>query len=203
MIGPGHDLGVVLDDDDGVSLIPQGFQDLKEPPAVAGVKAHGGLVEHKEGVDQGRAQGLREAHPFHLAARKGSRLPLEGQVPQAHVDQVVQAFADLRHEKRRGLVQRARCQAVDEARGVLDGHGVELGDVLPADLPEEHLFLEAGPVAGRAAVVAPVAGKKDPHVELVAFRLEPLEESPHAVEAVVALEDEPFLFVGQAPAREP
>jgi len=52
MIGAGHDLRVVLDDDDGVALVAQGFQDSEKPAAVAGVQAHGGLVEDEQGVDE-------------------------------------------------------------------------------------------------------------------------------------------------------
>jgi len=81
VVRPGHDFRVMLDDDDGVALVAKGFQDLEEPAAVAGMESHRGLIEDEQGVDERRAEGLRQAHALHLAARERSGLPVEGQVP--------------------------------------------------------------------------------------------------------------------------
>ncbi len=89
--------------------------------------------------------------------------------------------------------RRARCQSVDEARSARDGQGVDLGDVFPLDPPEERFLFEARSVARGTGDVAPIAGQKNPDVELIALGLQPPEKSPHSVEFLVAVEDEPLL----------
>ena len=45
MVGGADDVGVVLDDQDGVAEVAQGFEDADELGGVAGVEADGGLVQ--------------------------------------------------------------------------------------------------------------------------------------------------------------
>ncbi len=62
---------------------------------VARVQADAGLVQHKQGVDQAGAQRGGQVDALHLAATQGAALPVEREVANAHVHQVLQARADL------------------------------------------------------------------------------------------------------------
>src|ERR1700686_2068513 len=55
-VGGAHDVGIVLDDEDGVSQIAQVMQDLDEPVRIAAVQADRRLVEHVQCADQTRAE---------------------------------------------------------------------------------------------------------------------------------------------------
>jgi len=48
-------------------------------------------------------------------------------------------------------------------------------------------------------VVTRYRARKTRNMEFVALLFEPLEEAPYAVEAVVPLDDEPLLFLGEFP----
>ena len=52
MVGGADDVGIVLDDQDGVAEVAQGVKDADELGGVAGVEADAGLVEDVEGADQ-------------------------------------------------------------------------------------------------------------------------------------------------------
>ena len=56
VVGGADDVGIVLDDEDGVAEIAQLFQDVDEARGVARVQADGGLVEHVERADEARAE---------------------------------------------------------------------------------------------------------------------------------------------------
>ena len=45
-VGGAHDVGIVLDDEDGVSEVAEVVQDFDEPVRIAAVQADGRLVEH-------------------------------------------------------------------------------------------------------------------------------------------------------------
>ncbi len=56
VVGGADDVGVVLDDEDGVAEVAELFHDADELGGVAGVKADAWLVEDVEGADQARAE---------------------------------------------------------------------------------------------------------------------------------------------------
>jgi hypothetical protein len=55
VVGGADDVGVVLDDEDGVAEVAEGLEDVDELSGVAGVEADGGLVEDVECADEARA----------------------------------------------------------------------------------------------------------------------------------------------------
>ena len=69
VVGGAHDVGIVLDDEDGVSQVAQVMQDLDEPVRVAAVQTDGRLVEHIQRSDQTRAERSRELNALRFAAR--------------------------------------------------------------------------------------------------------------------------------------
>ncbi len=55
VVGGADDVGVVLDDEDGVAEVAEVFHDADELGGVAGVEADAGLVEDVEGSDEAGA----------------------------------------------------------------------------------------------------------------------------------------------------
>src|SRR6266404_8334580 len=68
-VGGAHDVGIVLDDEDGVSRVAKVMQDLDEPVRIAAVQTDGRLVEHVERSNQTRAERSRKLNALRLAAR--------------------------------------------------------------------------------------------------------------------------------------
>ena len=56
VVGGADDVGVVLDDEDGVAEVAEVLHDADELGGVAGVEADGGLVEDVEGADEAGAE---------------------------------------------------------------------------------------------------------------------------------------------------
>ena len=56
MVGGADDVGVVLDDEDGVAEVAEVLHDADEFGGVAGVEADAGFVEHVECADEARAE---------------------------------------------------------------------------------------------------------------------------------------------------
>ena len=57
VVGSSDDVGVVLDDEDGVAEVAELFHDVDKLGGIAGVEADAGFVEDVEGADQARAEG--------------------------------------------------------------------------------------------------------------------------------------------------
>jgi hypothetical protein len=85
-VGGEHHLGVVLHHEEGVPRVAQPPQHADHPSHVAGMEADGGLVEDKEGVDQGGPEGRGEVDPLHLSSGEGAGLAVKGEVSEPHLD---------------------------------------------------------------------------------------------------------------------
>ena len=95
MVGGAEDVGVVLDDEDGVAEVAQVFEDADEAGGVAGVQADGGLVEDVERADQPRAERGGELNALRFAAGERGGEAVEGEVFEAHRVEEAEALADL------------------------------------------------------------------------------------------------------------
>ena len=116
-VGGQHHGRVVLHHHQGVARVPQAVHRLHDAVHVARVQPDAGLVQHEQGVDQGRAQCGGEVNTLHLAAAEGAALPVQRQVTQAHLAQVLQAVADFIEQQLERIVEHAgrQGQAVEEA----------------------------------------------------------------------------------------
>jgi len=70
-------LRLMLHDENGVALVPQAQQKVVHAPDVVGMQARGGLVEYVGDVGERGAELADHLDALRLAARKGSRRPLE------------------------------------------------------------------------------------------------------------------------------
>ena len=201
------DLRVVLHHHHGVVVGAEPVEDLHQPVAVPRVQADGGLVQHVQRVDQGRADGGGQVHPLQLAAGERPGLAVEGQVVEAHPHEVVQPAADLvEHQLGHLVAAGVEVQGVEVRVGVGHAHAADVRDGPPGDTVVQALGLEAGPPTVGAGDVAPVARQEHADVHLVALPLQPLEPAADPVVLAVvpapfAVDDEPPVFFVQLRER--
>ena len=94
VVGGANDVGVMLDDEDGVAEVAEGVEDADELGGVAGVQADGGLVEDVEGADETAAERCGELDALGFAAGEGGAEAIEGEVVEADFVEEVDALAD-------------------------------------------------------------------------------------------------------------
>ena len=87
----------------GVAGVAQALHGHDDAVHVSRVQADAGLVQHKQGVDQRGAQRRGEVDALHLAARQGAALPVQREVADADLAQVLEAGANLVKQQFEGL----------------------------------------------------------------------------------------------------
>ena len=150
-VGGEHDLRVVLHHQQGVAGVAQARQYAVDALDVPGVQADARLVEHEQGVDQGGAEGGSEVDTLHLAAGEGAGLAVQGQIAQAHIEQIGDAGADL-VEQQVELLRRLTSspkQPAKEPMQLLDRQLHQVVDVESRQL-EEPVFRHGDAVVGKA-----------------------------------------------------
>jgi len=95
VVGGADYIGIVLDDEDGVAEVAEGFEDTDELGGVSGVEADGGLVEDVEGADEAAAEASGELDALGFAAGERGGEAVEGEVFEADLLQEVDALTDL------------------------------------------------------------------------------------------------------------
>ncbi|SQA72392.1 Uncharacterised protein [Burkholderia mallei] len=121
-VGREHHRRIVLDDDERIARVAQAPHRLDDPVQVARMQPDARLVEHEQRLGERRAERRRQVDPLHLAARQRAALPVERQVAEPHVAQVLQPRAHLGEQQLQRIVeQRARqADVVEEAADPLD-----------------------------------------------------------------------------------
>ena len=102
-VGRLHGLFVVLDDDERVPEALQVHERLDEAPVVALVQPDRRLVEHVQHSREPRPDLRRETDALRFAARQRPRGAAEAEVVQPHLDEEVEARADLAQHGRGDL----------------------------------------------------------------------------------------------------
>ena len=195
--GPDH-LRIVLDDKDGVARVPQPVQHPNHAGEVAGMEPDARLVEHEQGVDERGPEGGGEVDALDLAAAQGARLPVEGEVSEADLDEIAKPRAKLLEKEGRRLVGGGGgAEVLDEREAPVEREGAKLVDVEGAGAGRpagrrirsgrlDHRVRSAG---GRRAN-RPSAALREPPVERL--RLQPGAAAPLARKvAAVAGEEDP------------
>ena len=204
MVGGADDVGVVLDDEDGVAEIAQGVEDADELGGVAGMQADGGLIQYIKCADEAGAERCGELDALRFAAGERGGEAVEGEVVEAYLDEEVDALADLFEDLAGDLDLRGgEFEVVEEGLGGGDGEGGDFADVFVVDEDGAGLGAEALAVAVGAEGVAAIFGEEDADVELVFFALEGGEEAADAgVRAAAgAVPDEVLLRRGRGRTR--
>ena len=130
MVGGAENVGVVLDDDDGVAQVAQLFKNADQAGGVAGVQADGRLVEDIERAHQLRAERGGELNALRLAAGERGGEAVEGEVLQADRVEKAEALANLFEDGAGDLLLHGRePQRGKEGLGLGDGERGGLADV--------------------------------------------------------------------------
>ena len=145
------------------------------------MQADGRFIENKEGVCQARAETGREIDPLRFPAREGAGGTIEIEIAEPDLAQKAEPVDDFLVQHRRGFVLAANFDGLDKGVEFVDGELPEFGQAASRHSKSERLGLQPGPTAGLAQSVAAVAAQEDAHVHLVGARLEPVEETAHAV----------------------
>ena len=120
VVGGAHDVGIVLDDENGVSQVAQAVQDLDQPVGVAAVQADGRLVEHVERADQTRAERGCQLDALRFAAGERRGEAIEREVFEADVVQEAQALLNFGEQNfGDGGLLRRELDLIEEARRLL------------------------------------------------------------------------------------
>ena len=131
-----HDAGLVLDHHHGVAGVPEPVKDVHQPPRIARMQPHAGLVEDEERVHQSCAQAGSEIHALGFASGQGAGGAIQGQIAEPHFVQIVESRANLlKHETQRVLLrtrERAR-PFLHPAQRVHDCEPIEVGQC-PSEL---------------------------------------------------------------------
>ncbi len=204
VVGGGNDVGIVLDDQDGVAEIAQALEDFDEAMRVARVQADGRLVEHVERADQMRAERGGQLNALRFAAGKRGGQPIEREVVEADFVEKAQALADFFQDfVGDGGALRAERELGEELARLGDRHGADIGDGFILHAHGARFRTQARAAAFRAQRVAAIAAEKDAHVELVLLALEPGEEALHAgiFRGAIAFDDGVALRGGELAKR--
>ena len=175
----------------------------EQPPGVHGVQADRRLVEHVERSGQrARRERRRDRCAAPRRRRACARGARERQVAEPDVVHVADAGRELREHRAEALLLGGRRRDLgEEALQVPQRELRELGDRAAAEADPERRRREAGAAAGGAGRVGPITREQDPHVDLVALGLEPVEEPLDAVEVAAALEEDLALVGREARHR--
>ena len=102
-----HHCLVVLDHDQGVSLVAEVVHDFCQAVDVPVVKSDGGFIEDKKGLGESRAEAGSEIDTGNFSAREGSRGSVQSEVAEADLAEIVKARGDFVKNQAGGLVERS------------------------------------------------------------------------------------------------
>ena len=211
----GSDDGLlVLDDQERVSLVPEGLHDAEQAADVTRVEADARLVHDEERVHKRRTEACGEVDPHDLPAREGAGGTVEREIPESDRIEISESGNDLTEKHHRALIPRGQGKFPQKPGKASHGGGGEFREGHRA-LPErqtvnEGLGLESSAVTGRAGLVGAIAAQEDPHVHLVGPAFHPPEKAVDAVpepvlpeflagevRVALALDHEPAVGLGE------
>src|SRR5271157_1133580 len=198
-VGLAHHLRVVLDHQDSVADVAQGFEDFNQTAGVARMQADGGLVEHIESAHQVRPQRRGELDALRFAARERGSEPVQREIFKPYLVEKLESRANfLQHLFRHLLLHRTKLEFVEKSVRLLDRQAAHFRNGLPLDAHVHRLAAQAAALALRAQRVAAIPAEEDAHVQLVFLPLQVLEEPANPKEVGVALHHPPALRSGEA-----
>ena len=145
-IGAANGFLVVLDHEDGVAEVAQGFERTKQTAIVAGVQADGRLIENIQNAAQARADLRREANALGFSSGERGGGAVEGEIAEADGEKKLEALGDF-VERASGDGKLARRETGED---FIDGSACvgqrkfrEFGDGIAADFYRETLRAQA------------------------------------------------------------
>ncbi len=89
---------IVLYHQQRIAGIAQALQHTDQSVNVARMQPDAGFIQHEQRIDQRRAQSCRQINTLHLAPTQRSRLAVQRQIAQAHIDKKAQAGTNFREQ---------------------------------------------------------------------------------------------------------
>lgn len=131
-------LRAVLDDEHGVALVAQSFEQAVEPVDVRGVQPGGRLVEDIRDVAERGAEVADHLHALRLAAGQRRGRPVQREVAETDRGEIRQRIAYRRHQR-----PHPRClHRVEPLGEVGDLHRAQLSDILSVDCGVQRMLGE-------------------------------------------------------------
>ncbi len=154
------------------------------------MQADGRFIQHVQRVHQVRTQRVRERDALCLAARQGTGLTVEREIPEADVVHESDPGAQLAQDVIGDLLlKRRELKILQPAREVGSSQRCGFSDRFAGHADRERLGFESRATTSGARLGELVLAEKHPDVLLVALFLEPLEERKHPeVAAFLVLE---------------
>ena len=155
IVGRQHHILVVLHHDDRVAYVAQLLERVNQSVVVALMQSDAGLIEDVEHVDQLRANLCGQADTLTLPSREAHRGAVERKVVEPHIEQELEAGADLLQNLGGNLLLlliQLRLHLLHPVVEFADIHGGQLGDVLIQQAVRERFAVEPLPAtlgAGR------------------------------------------------------
>src|SRR5580658_3999726 len=85
---------VMLDNQNGVAEVAQGFQGAEQAAIVACVQADGWFVEHIQHATEARANLRGQPNPLRFTSRKGGSRAIQSKVAEANVKKKLDSLCD-------------------------------------------------------------------------------------------------------------
>ena len=173
MVGGADDVGIVFNDEDGVSEVAEVVEDADQALGITGVEADGGLVEDVAGADEAGAEAGGELDALGFAAGEGGGEAVESEVFEADAIEEFEALLDFDEDLAGdGGGFGGELEGIEEVVGLGDVEADDLGDGLAGEAEVEGFGAQAGAFTGTAVRVAAVSGEEDADVDFVLFLLD-------------------------------
>lgn len=207
----------MFDRDHGVARFGHAADDAVDAVQIPGMQTDARFVEQKERVRERRAEGLRECDALQFSARERAAQPVEREVAQTRLHQIVEARCDfMKNERFRRVPRLLQGGGNDPVKRryrhrhhfvkipprqlfgmreilhrmrqkALEGRKLHLDPFGEHVAPGEVFVAKARSETDRTGRVGSVKGDRPADVELVLVLFEPREEAVHAAPAAVGL----------------
>src|SRR6266481_798761 len=195
---------IMLDDEDGVSEIAEGLENVDEPLRVARMEADRRLVEHVERTYKMRTERRGELNPLGFSAGERGSQTVESKVVEADFVEELQTCTNFFENLVRDLqVPFGELQSGKKGARFFDGELANLRDRFSGHADGTCLGAKARPPTFRTSRITAKAAEKNAYMQLVFFSLQPVEETfdPFVVILGVAFENQAALFGSELPPR--
>src|SRR5262249_40756986 len=195
VVGGAHDIGIMLNDENGVSQIADIMKDLDTSMSVPAVQPDGSLIQPIQRAPQARSQRCRKLNALPFPSGQVRREPIEGQVLQSDLIQKSQPFSDfLQHLFSNRSFQLRELQSLEKQQTFFHVHTAHLANILAINSYLLRFGSKAGASAMGAGRVSAVAADKHAHMQLVFLSLQMIKEATNPKKPALTLDDRQLMF---------
>ena len=192
----------MLDHDDGIAQIAQLLDHLDQMLGITRMQADAGFIQYVQGTHQSAAQGIGQINPLALPAGQAGRGPVQTQIGQTHIFQVLQTIAYLgQHPGSNRPFIGGQLDIFKECRKLVHLHPYQIRNALAVDFHVIGILAQTAAMAIGAKGLAPVARSHDPVLYLVGILLDEFEAVVDALGILAAMPEDILLFLAQLLVR--